>query len=494
MEQLKGLEASLDAVVGEAFADEVVPDLSHADLAELLVTCGRMQRRIEGMQIETTVAVVERSAPLYDDRITLAYGCSTPADLLRMLTLCDAHAARRLVRTARWMRRERSITEGCFLPAKYPQLREAMVAGDVGVAGLVAAIAPLEQSGPRILEAELREADRQLGAFARGIDSVTDSDVTDSESDAANAGPLPTPEELGLLARALVAYLDQDGAEPEDRRAARKRGLSIGDLREGTVPVRGELLPEVAGQLKLLLDAQLNPRVDAPEDLSGVHFVPSDELRQDDDLAHADERTRTQKQHDAFAAILNAAARSDQMPALGGAAPTLVISVDAADYASGNGWAQVMNTGDLIPARVAAQTGCAGGIQRVLFDDKGRISSIGTTARIFNALQRRAITLRDGGCIIPGCMVPATWCEIHHVREHADGGQTHTDNGVLLCWWHHRNLHLSEWRIRMRDGIPEVRGPRWWDPDQTWRRAGRTRPSSSAGPREAKRYREPATA
>ncbi|WP_448712830.1 DUF222 domain-containing protein [Microbacterium profundi] len=487
VEQLKGLEESLDAVVRGAFDAEIIPDLSNADLAELLVACGRMQRRIEGMQVESTVTVVERSAPMHDDRITLTYGCSSPTDLLRMLTLCDNHAARRLVRAARWMRRERSITEGCFLPGKYPQLREAMVSGDLGVAGLVAAIAPLEQSGPRILEAELLEADRQLGAFARGIDSVTDSD-----SDAVTAGPLPTPEELGLLSQALVAYLDQDGAEPEDQRAARKRGLSIGKVREGTVPVRGELLPEVAGQLQLLLDAQLNPRVEAPEDASGVHFVPSGELP-DEELARTDERTRTQKQHDAFAAILNVAARSDQMPTLGGAAPTLVVSVDAADYATGNGWAQVLNTGALIPAHVAAQTGCAGGIQRVLFDDNGRIVSIGTSARIFNALQRRAITLRDGGCIIPGCTIPATWCEVHHVQEHADGGPTHTDNGVLLCWWHHRNLHLSEWRIRMRDGVPEVRGPRWWDPDQVWRRAGRSGSPADSRRRAHQRGRRSAT-
>lgn len=488
VEQLKGLGESLDSVARGAFDDEAIHDLSNADLAELLVACGRMQRRIEGLQIESTVTVVERSAPMHDDRITLAYGCSTPTDLLRMLTLCDSHAARRLVRAARWMRRERSITEGCYLPAKYPQLRDAMVAGDVGVAGLVAAIAPLEQSGPRILEAELQEADRQLGAFARGIDSATVSD-----SDAVNAGPLPTPEELGLLSQALVAYLDQDGAEPEDQRAARKRGLSIGKVREGTVPVRGELLPEVAGQLQLLLDAQLNPRVKAPEDASGVHFVPSDELP-DEDLARTDERTRTQKQHDAFAAILNVAARSDQMPSLGGAAPTLVVSVNAADYASGEGWAQVLNTGAFIPARVAAQTGCAGGIQRVLFDENGRIASIGTSARIFNALQRRAITLRDGGCIIPGCTIPATWCEVHHVREHADGGPTHTDNGVLLCWWHHRNLHLSEWRIRMRDGVPEVRGPRWWDPGQTWRRAGRSGSLAGSSRSQDERGRRSATA
>ena len=162
-----------------------------------------------------------------------------------------------------------------------------------------------------------------------------------------------------------------------------------------------------------------------------------------------------------------------RFPAVGGAAPTLVVTVTAGDYAKSTGWAQMLNSDEQIPARAAAQTACAGGVQRVLFDEHGRIASIGTSARIFTALQRRAITLRDGNCVIPGCTVPATWCEIHHVREHAEGGPTHTDNGVLLCWWHHRNLHLSEWRIRMRDGVPEVRGPKWWDHEQAWRRRHR---------------------
>ncbi|MGC5225508.1 HNH endonuclease signature motif containing protein, partial [Micromonospora sp. DT81.3] len=73
-------------------------------------------------------------------------------------------------------------------------------------------------------------------------------------------------------------------------------------------------------------------------------------------------------------------------------------------------------------------------------DDRGRIVSIGTLDRVFNHHQRKAITLRDGGCIIPGCHIPAAWCEIHHVTDHALGGPTHTDNGVLLCWHHHRTL------------------------------------------------------
>ncbi|MGM7670678.1 DUF222 domain-containing protein [Microbacterium sp. A93] len=487
--QLEGLDETLAVLTRDAFGREVIPDLSDADVAALLAATGRVQRRLEALQIEAAVQVQERSAPMRDDRITLTYGCATAVDLIRMLTLVDSRQAHRLVRAAGFLKRTRSITEGVFLPARYPALREAVTDGYLGLSGLLAAITPLEQARARILDDQRLDADRQLGALARGID-------TDAESDASiGRGPLPTPEDLGLLSQVLVAYLDPDGAEPTDDTATRKRGLTIGRLRDGTIPVRADLLPEVAGQLQLLLDSLLNPRVDGPEDLSstgGVHFAPTDDdasvgTDADHGLSPVDSRTRAQKRHDAFAAILNTAARTGNFPTLGGAAPTLVVTVNADDYATGAGHASVQNTGDLIPARVAAQTGCAGGIQRVLFDSQGRIVSIGTSARIFNALQRRAITLRDGGCIIPGCTIPATWCEIHHVREHADGGPTHTDNGVLLCWWHHRNLHLSEWRIRMNGGVPEVRGPLWWDREQRWRPAGRPRPQSPP------RHRQPAT-
>jgi hypothetical protein len=101
----------------------------------------------------------------------------------------------------------------------------------------------------------------------------------------------------------------------------------------------------------------------------------------------------------------------------------------------------------------------------------GRIIELGNLQRIFTSHQRRAIALRDGGCVIPGCTVPATWCEIHHVVEHAQGGHTHTDNGATLCWYHHRSLGTSGWAIRMRDGTPETQAPKWIDQSQRWRKA-----------------------
>ncbi len=94
-------------------------------------------------------------------------------------------------------------------------------------------------------------------------------------------------------------------------------------------------------------------------------------------------------------------------------------------------------------------------------DSMGRIGSLGSTSRVFDANQRRAISVRDQGCVIPGCTVPPAWCEIHHVKPHAAGGPTHTDNGVLLCGFHHRTIDDGGWTVTMRKGVPKVEPPPW---------------------------------
>ncbi|MGV2985770.1 DUF222 domain-containing protein [Microbacterium sp. AGC85] len=471
--RFRDLEESLDSVVRDAFGAERIPSLSDADVAELLAVSGRIQRRLEGVHVEAAVQVVDRSVGLKEERMTTRFGCSKPADLVRMLVGTDTRGATRLVRAARLVRRDVGITDGAFLPARYQALREVMVDGGLGLAGLLAATDPIEQSARRISDEDRVEADRQLADFARGVDA----DAADGDA----PRPVPLPEDLGVLARVMVAYLDPDGAEPAEEAAMRGRYFSIGKVKDGAAPVRGSLLPEVAAQLALLIDSLLNPKVNGADEpgrdgeategaraAGGVRFEPSEDTDPADGTGVTDTRTRGQKLHDALATILNTAARTDLFPHLGGAAPTLTVSATAADLAAGYGWAQIGHTGDLVPLAAALQTGCAGGIQRILFDDRGRIVSIGTSSRIFNALQRRAITARDGGCVIPGCTIPATWCEVHHVHEHAAGGPTHTDNGVLLCWFHHRTLHRTEWVIRMNHGVPEVRGPAWWDPHQRW--------------------------
>nr|BFF12105.1 hypothetical protein GCM10025699_34080 [Microbacterium flavescens] len=50
-----------------------------------------------------------------------------------------------------------------------------------------------------------------------------------------------------------------------------------------------------------------------------------------------------------------------------------------------------------------------------------------------------------------GCDRPASYCEAHHIDPYATGGRTDVDRGILLCRFHHMELHHGGWRIT-RDG------------------------------------------
>ncbi|KAB1649778.1 DUF222 domain-containing protein [Pseudoclavibacter endophyticus] len=256
-----------------------------------------------------------------------------------------------------------------------------------------------------------------------------------------------------VVAPALADYESRGAADADLLQVLERAG-------RGVVAIRGLLTVDVAAQLQRVFDSLLNPK------LTGPQFIPtgSTDADADAEVRVFDDRSRPQRQHDALATALGVAARSGELPELGGAAPTLVVSVRERDLAAGRGWAHLEGSEAPTSLAVAHQHGCAGEIQRVVLDEASRIVSIGVSDRAFNARQRRAIALRDGGCVIPGCTVPAAWCELHHVQEWAIGGPTHTDNGVALCWFHHRTIGTRDgWHVRMRNGIPEVLPPDVWN-------------------------------
>lgn len=486
LEQLDGLlqELCASTEVGRGFDGE-----SGEGLVSALQAAGAVRRRLDAVITTLAGQVQDRDRRLAGEgRVSATVGCRDATELLRRALRTDVGTAGQFVRAARATHRDVVLSTGDVLPARYPAMAAALQDGVVSVPGLLAAIGPVDRAGNRISSEERDAVDGLLATTARG------EDLADVHS---RPGPAPSTNELAEYARAIMLALDPDGAEPDDAKADRNRSFWMGPLRGGVHPVGGGLLPEVAGMLQRLLDACNNPAAASSPDLGtgaatnaagrdggnagvgvgvgGVRFEPGTNSDEDPDGIDGlpvpeDRRTRAQRDHDTLAMILTVAAASGGIPDLGGAAPTLVVSVTAADYASGRGRAFIEGTGDDVPLSVARHAACAGGIQRVLFDQRGQIVSIGTSGRIFTALQRRAIHLRDRECVIPGCHVPAPWCEIHHVTEWADGGLTHTSNGVALCWHHHRTLEVSGWQIRMTGGVPEIRGPAWWDPYRDWHR------------------------
>lgn len=421
----------------------------------LLAATARIQRLAEGLIVLAGSEVLERDdSRAHLDRLTTRFGCRTLGELIQRATRASSRSAAAVVTAAKAVQRRTSLATGELLPAEFPSLRRALLVGEVGIDGVSGVVAAFR--GCAAGRAQLLAADEELAAAACG--------------EGADDAPPASADDLRAYACVWAAYLDQDGREPDDARALRKRGFTVGRRGDdGLVPVRGHLLPEVAAQLRRGFDSVLNPRV-AGLPASGPCFADSERVDPDEPVeSAADQRSHAQRQHDALAALLTAAAASGNLPLLGGTAPTLVVSVREDDLARGRGHAFLPGDDLPVPLAVARHVACAGTVQRVVLGENGRVVSIATLDRVFNHHQRRAITLRDGGCLIPGCHVPPEWCEIHHVDEHARGGPTHTDNGVLLCWFHHRTIDTGGWQIRMVDGVPHVRGPAWWDAARRWR-------------------------
>ncbi|WP_198411007.1 HNH endonuclease signature motif containing protein [Cryobacterium sp. TMT1-3] len=141
------------------------------------------------------------------------------------------------------------------------------------------------------------------------------------------------------------------------------------------------------------------------------------------------------------------------------------------DLQAGRGVGWIDGIDAPISMRRVKETICTGGSQHVIFGENGAMLYLGETVRRFAPKQRAAIAARDGGCIIPGCTIPARWTEVHHIIPAGKGGPTNVDNGTNLCWFHHHTIDTNGWQIRMINGRPQVRGPLLWDPTQTWRPA-----------------------
>ena len=478
---LEALGDTIAETLADVYAGEAIFAADDNTVLRALAIAARLQRCLDGLLVELVGDIDARAtAQPHDNGIVARSGYRSLNDLLQQVALTTPQAIGGLMRVARAVRRPVGLCTGEFLLPELPALRDALLEGAVGVEGVAAVLGPLRDLHLAVGAARMRDADAVLASAVRGTLAEVGGDA-DDPGDGAAHGALPPMggRELRNLARDLAFRLDPDGAEPADERAARKRGVSFGVPHDGLVPLRGNLLPDVAGQLQRIFDSLLTPKLTGPRFITDAEAdaqsTTADAGRRADEH-RADERSQTQKQHDALATALTVAARAGELPTIGGSAPTLVISVRAEDLAAGTGFAVIDGTDQPTSIGVARQTLCGGSIQRVLHDDTGRIVQLGVTDRVFNQYQRKAIVLRDGGCVIPGCTVPASWCEIHHDIAHARGGPTHTDNGVLLCWWHHRSLGTRDgWQVRMRDGTPEVRGPTWWDIYRTWRPTTKSR-------------------
>lgn len=84
---------------------------------------------------------------------------------------------------------------------------------------------------------------------------------------------------------------------------------------------------------------------------------------------------------------------------------------------------------------------CDCSVGRIVMRGKSVVLDLGRRTPTVSAPQRRALAVRDGGCVVPGCGAPADWCDAHHTQPWSLDGPTDLDQLELRCRRHHRQIH-----------------------------------------------------
>jgi hypothetical protein len=110
----------------------------------------------------------------------------------------------------------------------------------------------------------------------------------------------------------------------------------------------------------------------------------------------------------------------------------------------------------------ARRLACDARVIPVVLGTDGALLDVGRATRTIPPALKRAVRLRDGGCVAPGCEVThPRWTEVHHIHHWTDGGSTALDNFATLCSNHHGTLHEGKWTLvpRRNRRIVIGRGP-----------------------------------
>jgi len=249
------------------------------------------------------------------------------------------------------------------------------------------------------------------------------------------------PEMLGAAARAIRDRLDPDGAARRYGERYAQRSFRLWITADGRKRGAIDFEDEGYAWASTIVANAMRPRTGGPR------FVDAEEQTRAQALTD-DTRTNDQLTYDLLMDLLRVGAIADAPTVFG----TRRAGVRVVQVVDGDRVADpIAHTEDHLhtfPKAVADQQKCDLGAIDVTVDSRGNPLDVGREHRLFTSKQHLALAIRDGGCRWIGCDRPASYGEAHHIDEwHRDDGRTDIDRGILLCRFHHRQLHFGGWRI-----------------------------------------------
>lgn len=172
----------------------------------------------------------------------------------------------------------------------------------------------------------------------------------------------------------------------------------------------------------------------------------------------APRRTLPQRRADALAKFAESFLAHGYEALSGGERQQIVVHVEAETLSNATPGRCELEDGPALSAQTARRLACDSSVVTIVEDEMGEPLNVGRKTRTIAPAIRRALRSRDKGCKFPGC-THTRFLDGHHVQHWADGGETKLSNLVMLCRFHHRQVHEGGVKVQvLNDGALRFSG------------------------------------
>ena len=430
---------SAEQIVEKAAALVAVLAAPSADgryLVDAVTIVGEIRRLTDGLGVELAGEIAALSQPGHEHSLARDLAERSVPMVLQAYAGLDAAEAFAWTRVGAALRAEASLL-GEVLPSRHEPLAAALADGRLRVGG----------------------AERVLDVLERVARFASVDELAALEQFLVEKAPGLTDRQFARLCNAVPDRFEPEGVPQREEELRRRSGITIRRTKSGLIRWIIDMHPEAAGFLGAAVDARTAPR-------RQPRFADPDAAP-----VETDPRPLATKRLDALVSIARESLAHDS-GRLAGTSVSLSVTVTLEALRTGLGTAKIAGIDEPISAATARRLAADAEIIPVVLGGESEPLDQGRAVRLSTEPQRRALAIRDEGCLWSNCDVPPAWCEVAHIIPWASGGGTDLDNLMLLCPFHHRRFDLDGWSLEKRDGERYLIPPPWVDSARTPRRVG----------------------